>query len=1327
MPSPRLIGAAVSLVALLGSLQIQGGSFTYNFSTDPSQGANPVTIGGNNPDYYVDAGGNPGGFLAITYPIGSQKTTVVFPNTDPGKIVTGFELSCDLRVGNPTGARAADGFSISFARDGDPILDDANSDAFGGNCCAETGTKTGIAISFDTWSGNTFPNDPNDKTDIEGFIIRVDDVTVRKVSLPTRNGLADDNTSLQTGPRAADYWTAGGDPKDPGSWAGLAWKPFSVKLTPDGKLTVKWKDRTILDNFQTSYFPSSGRLVLSGRTGGANEHTHVDNLVLTTTAADVTGIPGPVSNLAAPEKGSRRIKLTWTAATVPGDPVARIAYEVERNGVVIAPLVTGTSYEDRGAAPGTSYTYKVRGKNIAGKAGPDATVTAATVQDVAGTGFLKAEQWTGIGGTGIDGGISDAHFSDPPDRVRFVNGLSFGETSGFGDTWGDNHIVKISGVFKAPESGNFRFFIRSDDGGNFYFNTAGEAVPDVTSATPVAIETGCCTGFLEPPDEQVSEPIALVEGRSYGFALLVKEGGGGDWGQVAIRKEGDPTPASALTPLRGGVLTGQVDGVGATVTITTPPAAQTVVANSPVTFTAVATGSSPYGGDYGNAVVYQWYIGGKAILGATGASYTRTVTPIEWNGLDVTVGAGVAGAWATSAPAKLTVNVDTVPPTVKRVNGSDTFNSVTVIFSEPVTDSALTVANYTITGLTLSAPARVNERTVRFTTSAQAINTVYPVRITGVRDNANLAVDFTGTFTSFQLVSGAVFFGMWTGETGGFNTWVDVPVSAKPPSSVATKTSFWSQIGNTATENYFGQLKAIFTPATSGNYVFFMSADDHSELYLSTDENPANKKRIAEEPAWGGERGWQGGADGTASNGGTRGALGEKSNRSDEYANTEWSTGAGGNISLVAGKKYYLELLYKEGGGGDHGAATFLIKTGATAPATPADGTASALTGNLVAWYIDPGLQPPTVATAPTGVSYASGETISFSVVANSALPATYQWYQNKKAIAGATSATLTIPNAGAANVGDYYVRVTNENGSFETSDNDARATMTGAFVIEAEDYNFGSGQTVAAASVSPLVSDLYKGKDGVYDVDFHGIESTADSGANGNSYRNGWVDAGSVQAAAPNGNIDVIIDNGGGGPGEQNRKRPDFVLTNNYKIGWGNQGDWYNYTRDFPPGNYSAVIGYSRDGRTADAYGVALELVTGDRTKPGQVATLVGEATLSGTGGWSSDDRVPLLAPGSQNVASFALGANTTVRLRIAKGDPDLDYLLFYRAGAGAPQFSSIVLNANGSITLTWTGGGRLQSTGALGTTWTDVPGAASPFTFTPTARQLFGRLVAP
>ena len=77
-------------------------------------------------------------------------------------------------------------------------------------------------------------------------------------------------------------------------------------------------------------------------------------------------------------------------------------------------------------------------------------------------------------------------------------------------------------------------------------------------------------------------------------------------------------------------------------------------------------------------------------------------------------------------------------------------------------------------------------------------------------------------------------------------------------------------------DNYFGQTKAFLKPATTGDYVFFMASDDHGELYLSTDADPANKHMIAQEPVWGGRNYYAG--DGVANNSATRGADGALSN-----------------------------------------------------------------------------------------------------------------------------------------------------------------------------------------------------------------------------------------------------------------------------------------------------------------------------------------------------------------------------------------------------------------------------------------------------------------
>lgn len=999
----QLFAATTALTALVGLAPAQAGDVTYNF--DSGQPAD-LTIGGNNDGMFVAEGGNPagGGFLALTWPEGSQTGIVLFPNIDPGKILTGFTFTCDLRVGNSTGDRAADGFSISFGRTGDPFFDDLSDSQLAGNCCAETGTKTGIAVSFDTWSGNVFPNDPNDQTDIEGIIVRVDNVTVKKVSLPTRHGAADDITSLQTGPRDAQYWADGGDPRAAASWATLAWRPFGINLTPEGKLTVSWKGNNVLDNFQTEYFPSGGQLVFAGRTGGANEHTHVDNVHLITIAQAGGAAPGAPPNLKVAEVGSHRVALDWDAATVAGDPEARVAYEVERDGTVIAATVTGTDFVDRGVAPNTSYTYKVRGKNIADLKGPDSTVTTKTVTDVPGVAFLVARQWTGITGGTIDAGIGDPHFLDPADRTRFVNGFSFGETSNFGDTWGENHLVQIDGVWTPSVSGSYRFFVRSDDGSGLFINTAGAALPDVTTGTPVAMESGCCGAFEEPTvvdgarNEATSDPIALVAGNQYGISFLVKEGGGGDWGQVAVRMEGDLTPASSLTPLRGSSLSGPVDAVGASVAITTQPVGTAVSANDAASFSVVAAGSSAYGADYGNAISYQWYNNGVAVLNANSATYTIPVAPESDNGHKIKVTVAVAGANVTSDEVTLVVNPDAGPPTVTSITVQDGFNS-RVVFNEPVKDpSATTTANYTVTGLTVSGVTRVNDRTVILTTTEHASDTVYPVTVNGVLDNANKPSAFSGTFRSLKVKTGGALFSYWDNETGGFDTFANI---TRPADGTSVVTEFASPVGRA--ENFFGRLQGIWKAPTTGNYVFWCAADDHGELYLSTDANPANKKRIAVEPEWSNPKKWIGdGTDADANTDSRIDANGLIQNRSDQYPGTQWAGGA--TINLSAGKEYYLEFLYKEGGGGDHGSATYTI-AGAADPANDV----TAIVGEALRWY-----EASAVVVPPefTGITLNPDGTITVTWTGTATLQASPTLGTGYTDVTGATSPYTFTPTA---------------------------------------------------------------------------------------------------------------------------------------------------------------------------------------------------------------------------------------------------------------------------------------------------------------------------
>ncbi len=64
---------------------------------------------------------------------------------------------------------------------------------------------------------------------------------------------------------------------------------------------------------------------------------------------------------------------------------------------------------------------------------------------------------------------------------------------------------------------------------------------------------------------------------------------------------------------------------------------------------------------------------------------------------------------------------------------------------------------------------------------------------------------------------------------------------------------------------------------------------------------------------------------------------------------------------------------------------------------------------------------------------------------------------------------------------------------------------------------------------------------------------------------------------------------------------------------------------------------------------------------------------------------------------------------------------------GAPPPVFTEFTRNTDGSLTISWTGGGVLQVTTDIGSgMWQTVDGATSPYTFTPEAPMMFGRVLA-
>ncbi len=100
-------------------------------------------------------------------------------------------------------------------------------------------------------------------------------------------------------------------------------------------------------------------------------------------------------------------------------------------------------------------------------------------------------------------------------------------------------------------------------------------------------------------------------------------------------------------------------------------------------------------------------------------------------------------------------------------------------------------------------------------------------------------------------------------------------------------------------ESYGTRVRGYVHPPLSGPYVFFAATDDESELWLSTDESPAKRRRILAVTGAPKPRDWD-----------------------------SPSAARSGPIALKAGKRYYVELLHKEGEIDDHFAVGWQLPDG---------------------------------------------------------------------------------------------------------------------------------------------------------------------------------------------------------------------------------------------------------------------------------------------------------------------------------------------------------------------------------------------------------------
>ncbi|MCC9138915.1 PA14 domain-containing protein, partial [Pontibacter silvestris] len=220
------------------------------------------------------------------------------------------------------------------------------------------------------------------------------------------------------------------------------------------------------------------------------------------------------------------------------------------------------------------------------------------------------------------------------------------------------------------------------------------------------------------------------------------------------------------------------------------------------------------------------------------------------------------------------------------------------MFALAVPDMVGRTANYTLdlggasqaTIYRFADDAEEFEKEVVLTAGGKLTLTVSetPIFVVGAADNLIAAA------TPQCSATGSILREQWNNISG--TTVASIPVLTTP-SSTSQLTIFESP--SNAGDNYGARIRGYVCPPQSGDYTFWIAGDDDCELWLSTNDDPDNKIKIAGLNGYTNSRQW------------------------NKYASQQSAS-----VKLEANKRYYIEALHKEGKNTDYLAVAWTLPDG---------------------------------------------------------------------------------------------------------------------------------------------------------------------------------------------------------------------------------------------------------------------------------------------------------------------------------------------------------------------------------------------------------------
>jgi chitodextrinase len=169
------------------------------------------------------------------------------------------------------------------------------------------------------------------------------------------------------------------------------------------------------------------------------------------TATGDTEPPTAPTDLVASPTGPTGVALSWSPST---DDVAVAGYRITRNGTQVA-TTTGTSWNDTGLTPATTYGYSVAAFDAAGNTSSAATATATTLADTqppAAPGDLLAAPLSasaiGLSWTAStdDVGVAGYRISRDGTQVATVTGTTWTDSALSASTTYEYAVVAVDGA-----------------------------------------------------------------------------------------------------------------------------------------------------------------------------------------------------------------------------------------------------------------------------------------------------------------------------------------------------------------------------------------------------------------------------------------------------------------------------------------------------------------------------------------------------------------------------------------------------------------------------------------------------------------------------------------------------------------------------------------------------------------------------------------------------------------------------------------------------------------------------------------------------------------